>query len=555
MFPGKSPAIPEGQGQCGPDPAGMPEHHEEEDQTESPDCGAAGISYPERMGKNSTPTAAFRTLRPQTSEQCGEGLTGEDSDPTFTKTFQPSAPQVLSSPAPQQAEKEREGERGRGGRRGSFNTFLQDYTQTSSRSSAMEPEEKKNRFVREGLVVLSVREGLVVLSVREGLVVLSVREGLVVLSVREGLVVLSVREGLVVLSVREGLVVLSVREGLVVLSVREGLVVLSVREGLVVLSVREGLVVLSVREGLVVLSVREGPVVLSVREGLVVLSVREGLVVLSVREGPVMIASYLAKAELRLHFIWAAHSRNRNMRWDPRAFDPNFKGPIHNRAIQPSASCGAASCGAVSCGAASCGQRPVGSVLWGSVLGAASCGAASCGAASCGAASCGQRPVGQRPGGSVLWGSVLGAASWGQRPVGQRPVGQRPVSTDEGLEGCTDVLCCLLFILALLGYFAVGILAWSQGDPRKVIYPTDSRGEFCGQAGTPLENKPLLFYFNIMKCASPLVLLEFQCPTTQICVEKCPERFLTLLKAKRNPDDWQYYTQFCKEGVDSARVS
>uniref|UniRef100_A0AAX7TLR4 Choline transporter-like protein n=1 Tax=Astatotilapia calliptera TaxID=8154 RepID=A0AAX7TLR4_ASTCA len=58
--------------------------------------------------------------------------------------------------------------------------------------------------------------------------------------------------------------------------------------------------------------------------------------------------------------------------------------------------------------------------------------------------------------------------------------------------------------------------AWSQGDPRKVIYPTDSRGQFCGQAGTPLEKKPFLFYFNIMKCASPMVLLEFQCPTTQV---------------------------------------
>uniref|UniRef100_A0A8D3C627 Choline transporter-like protein 2 n=1 Tax=Scophthalmus maximus TaxID=52904 RepID=A0A8D3C627_SCOMX len=76
-------------------------------------------------------------------------------------------------------------------------------------------------------------------------------------------------------------------------------------------------------------------------------------------------------------------------------------------------------------------------------------------------------------------------------------------------RGCTDVLCCILFILALLGYFAVGILAWSQGDPRKVIYPTDSRGQFCGQAGTPLEKKPLLLYFNILKCASPLLNLFF----------------------------------------------
>lgn len=32
-------------------------------------------------------------------------------------------------------------------------------------------------------------------------------------------------------------------------------------------------------------------------------------------------------------------------------------------------------------------------------------------------------------------------------------------------------------------------------------------------------NKPFLFYFNIVKCASPLVLLEFQCPTPQVT---CP---------------------------------
>ncbi|XP_072568196.1 choline transporter-like protein 2 isoform X2 [Paramormyrops kingsleyae] len=117
-------------------------------------------------------------------------------------------------------------------------------------------------------------------------------------------------------------------------------------------------------------------------------------------------------------------------------------------------------------------------------------------------------------------------------------------------RGCTDVICCILFILALLGYFVVGILAWSQGDPRKVIYPTDSSGQFCGQVGTKLEKKPFLFYFNIMKCASPLVLLEFQCPTTQICVEKCPDRFMTLKKAYKNELDKKYYSSYCKEGAD-----
>ncbi|XP_028309686.1 choline transporter-like protein 2 isoform X1 [Gouania willdenowi] len=123
-------------------------------------------------------------------------------------------------------------------------------------------------------------------------------------------------------------------------------------------------------------------------------------------------------------------------------------------------------------------------------------------------------------------------------------------------RGCTDILCCILFILALLGYFAVGILAWSQGDPRKVIYPTDSRGQFCGQSGTNLEKKPLLFYFNILKCASPLVLLEFQCPTTQLCVESCPDRHLTLVKAKLGTkEDHDYYRRYCKEGVDFAQLS
>ncbi|CAL8238507.1 unnamed protein product, partial [Lota lota] len=124
-------------------------------------------------------------------------------------------------------------------------------------------------------------------------------------------------------------------------------------------------------------------------------------------------------------------------------------------------------------------------------------------------------------------------------------------------RGCTDVLCCLLFILFLFGYFAVGILAWSQGDPRKVIYPTDSRGQFCGQAGTPLEKKPLLFYFNILKCTSSLVLLEFQCPTTQLCVESCPTKHLTLLKAKLSLDkkDQEYYKQYCKEGTNFSKMS
>ncbi|XP_075062911.1 choline transporter-like protein 2 isoform X1 [Mixophyes fleayi] len=117
-------------------------------------------------------------------------------------------------------------------------------------------------------------------------------------------------------------------------------------------------------------------------------------------------------------------------------------------------------------------------------------------------------------------------------------------------RGCTDIVCCILIILAIVAYVAVGIVAWTYGDPRKVIYPTDSKGQFCGQVGTPNEKKPFLFYFNIMKCASPLVLLEFQCPTTQICVEKCPDKFLTYLSVTATQENFNYYKQFCRDGFN-----
>ncbi|KAI7803649.1 choline transporter-like protein 2 isoform X4 [Triplophysa rosa] len=119
-------------------------------------------------------------------------------------------------------------------------------------------------------------------------------------------------------------------------------------------------------------------------------------------------------------------------------------------------------------------------------------------------------------------------------------------------RGCTDIICCIFFLVAIVGYLAVGIVAWSHGDPRKVIYPTDSTGQFCGQGN--LEKKPLLFYFNIMKCASPMVLLEFQCPTPQVCVEKCPDRTMTLFTANKNPLEWTYYKGFCREDPGTKTV-
>uniref|UniRef100_A0A8C8HEF5 Choline transporter-like protein n=1 Tax=Oncorhynchus tshawytscha TaxID=74940 RepID=A0A8C8HEF5_ONCTS len=78
--------------------------------------------------------------------------------------------------------------------------------------------------------------------------------------------------------------------------------------------------------------------------------------------------------------------------------------------------------------------------------------------------------------------------------------------------------------------------AWLHGDPRKVIYPTDSYGQFCGQKGTPNAKKSILFYFNILKCANPAVLINLQCPTTQVFIAYWSITILTQILQRCFPD-------------------
>uniref|UniRef100_A0A7N9AP96 Choline transporter-like protein n=1 Tax=Mastacembelus armatus TaxID=205130 RepID=A0A7N9AP96_9TELE len=96
------------------------------------------------------------------------------------------------------------------------------------------------------------------------------------------------------------------------------------------------------------------------------------------------------------------------------------------------------------------------------------------------------------------------------------------------IRGCTDIICCILFMAVILGYIIVGILAWLYGDPRHVLYPRNSTGWFCGIG--PNKDRPNVFYFDILKCATSINVMAtalngFQCPTTQVCVDKCPSNF------------------------------
>ncbi|CAL8299300.1 unnamed protein product [Lota lota] len=98
-------------------------------------------------------------------------------------------------------------------------------------------------------------------------------------------------------------------------------------------------------------------------------------------------------------------------------------------------------------------------------------------------------------------------------------------------RSCTDIICCVLFMLVILGYMVVGIIAWLYGDPRHVLYPRNSTGSFCGIDQN--KGKPNVFYFDLLKCATSTNVIAaalngLQCPTTQVCVAECPKDFWAL---------------------------
>ncbi|PNJ03430.1 SLC44A4 isoform 5, partial [Pongo abelii] len=107
----------------------------------------------------------------------------------------------------------------------------------------------------------------------------------------------------------------------------------------------------------------------------------------------------------------------------------------------------------------------------------------------------------------------------------------KPVKYDPSFRGpiknrsCTDVICCVLFLLFILGYIVVGIVAWLYGDPRQVLYPRNSTGAYCGMGEN--KDKPYLLYFNIFSCILSTNIISvaengLQCPTPQVCVSSCP---------------------------------
>ncbi|EDV27594.1 uncharacterized protein TRIADDRAFT_53446 [Trichoplax adhaerens] len=99
-------------------------------------------------------------------------------------------------------------------------------------------------------------------------------------------------------------------------------------------------------------------------------------------------------------------------------------------------------------------------------------------------------------------------------------------------RGCTDIICCLLFTAYVLGLFVLGVFAFINGNPSRLIYPTDSYGNLCGSGN--MADKPYLLFFNIMECTKASGVFQFQCPTQQICVKSCPTTNMDGIRSPAN---------------------
>ncbi|XP_044757893.1 choline transporter-like 2 [Coccinella septempunctata] len=103
----------------------------------------------------------------------------------------------------------------------------------------------------------------------------------------------------------------------------------------------------------------------------------------------------------------------------------------------------------------------------------------------------------------------------------------QPIPHDPDFNGplkyrsCTDVIFLMVFLIFIGCWTGIALFAYNNGDPSAVLAPKDSNGLRCG-IDEGVTDKKYLFFFDILKCVNPSVPF-LGCPTTQVCVDKCPD--------------------------------
>lgn len=103
----------------------------------------------------------------------------------------------------------------------------------------------------------------------------------------------------------------------------------------------------------------------------------------------------------------------------------------------------------------------------------------------------------------------------------------------------------------IAAWVAIAAYAYKNGDPQRLILPTDSMNRKCGVDSSVL-SKPYLVFLDLTKCVDLTVPLN-GCPTTQVCVEECPQENF-LLSLYTDQDDFEQIRSKLICDVDTASI-
>ncbi|XP_041370841.1 choline transporter-like protein 4 [Gigantopelta aegis] len=126
-------------------------------------------------------------------------------------------------------------------------------------------------------------------------------------------------------------------------------------------------------------------------------------------------------------------------------------------------------------------------------------------------------------------------------------------------RSCTDIICCVFFLVFLVGMAGCSFFGYALGDPKRLTYPTDSMGNLCGKG--KFKDKPNLMFFNILECLKmgPKTIV-MGCPTPQVCVKQCTSSYYvyleTLAALNLRPNDKAAKEKMlCKYNVDVTKIT
>lgn len=99
---------------------------------------------------------------------------------------------------------------------------------------------------------------------------------------------------------------------------------------------------------------------------------------------------------------------------------------------------------------------------------------------------------------------------------------------DKGIKwerSCTDVICCIIFLVFIASMIGITGYAISEGDPYKIITPYDSVGNKCGEENqgipanvTDFTEYKLKHFTSLFEAVNnPLKIYE------SVCVKACPK--------------------------------